>query len=450
MKKLRCSCLLVGLLFVGCAKGTVERPIIRLLALEYSTQTRLYWQEVVKAFNTTSSDVVVELTAVPWDQGEQHLWDAIAQKEPFDLACVASPWLNRLIAEDQAESLDIYAKSEFKERFLPQLLETTSYRGHLYGVPFAASARLLYIRSDLVASGSEDAEVPPLETWEDLQAVAQSMRDQVQADLTAVGDTTTDPLEVLFPVGLAFGGEDAPLLFSCFLYAAGGRFFDGDGRCVLDSPEAKRALKFLVSLREKGLCNPDADELQGNVLEKLFQNERVGLAVGGSWLAHTLRAESPALEFGLAPLLSLSDKAGVSALLTADALVMLNTCSNKHGAWQFVEYVYQFEQRRSFVARELTLPVLVEVSADIEKLADQPEAARHSLYLTLMEQQNLHDLAQVVKLVREGRALPLHPQREAVFTRLIPYLRQALRKELTPEEALNQATSEISALLSGS
>lgn len=457
MKKLCCCLVLVGLLLPGCGKKQEELPTIKLLAMEYSTHTGPYWSDVAKAFNQQREDVVVEVDTVAWDQGERKIWNAIEEKEPYDLVNVAGSWLAKLVARDKVEPLETYFAPGFKVRFFPATLEANSCNGHTYGLPLTASARMLYYRLDLLEKLAPEGEkAPDIRTWQDLETVAAQLMAQVKAELAASEDTATEPLDKLCPFGQCWGGADGHLLFASFLYAAGGRFLDEDGRCVLDSREAEQALDFLVSMRKEGLSTPDADELQTSAVEKLFQDGRAGMMVSGTWLANALRREAPAIKFDILPIparievggtseaTGAAPPAGAASLVSTDALVMLKSCAHKMLAWRFIQYVYLVEQRRAFLAKELTLPVLVELAQEVEKVYQDP-ALKRRLYRGEMrwKPQTLGMLVKMAKTLPRARALPLHPKGAEVFAELGPYLQRAYRGELSPKQALKEVTRKV-------
>jgi len=87
-----------------------------------------------------------------------------------------------------------------------------------------------------------------------------------------------------------------------WIWAAGGEILSQDGkRCLLDSPESREALQFLVDLRHKWkVCPPTtmADRRQNIAM---FVNGQVGMFQTGAWDIQQMK-EAKALRWDIAPL----------------------------------------------------------------------------------------------------------------------------------------------------
>ena len=113
--------------------------------------------------------------------------------------------------------------------FLRPAVATAKYQGHLYAVPFTSNATLLYYRSDILkAAGAK----PPT-TWAQLARLARTIAPRY--GLEGYG-TQLQAYE-----GLTVNFAEA-------VQSAGGSLLSADGTTVtVDSPQATRALDFLVS-----------------------------------------------------------------------------------------------------------------------------------------------------------------------------------------------------------
>lgn len=113
-----------------------------------------------------------------------------------------------------------------------------STAGQLMGLPINVNMHLFYYRGDLF----EEAGLPAPETWEDIEAAAKALY---------------DPSKPLYGYGHR-GQKGNPVVFnfSPVLYSHGGRIFANpphDWSVVVNSPEAKSALRFWVGLTKFGL-----------------------------------------------------------------------------------------------------------------------------------------------------------------------------------------------------
>jgi multiple sugar transport system substrate-binding protein len=112
--------------------------------------------------------------------------------------------------------------------FLRPAVDTATYNGHLWAVPYYSNAQVLYYRKDILAKAGK----PPPQTWAQLQAQAQSVAPKYGLQ--------------------GYAGQLAPyegltVNFADALQSAGGSILSPAGTTVtVNSPQAKTGLNFLV------------------------------------------------------------------------------------------------------------------------------------------------------------------------------------------------------------
>ncbi len=113
-------------------------------------------------------------------------------------------------------------------QFLRPAVETATYQGHLYAVPFTSNAELLYYRTDILAA----AHLNPPQTWAQLASDATLATSRYHLD--------------------GYGGqfqsyEGLTVNFAEAVQSAGGSLVSATGAPAVDTPQASAALTFLVS-----------------------------------------------------------------------------------------------------------------------------------------------------------------------------------------------------------
>ena len=168
---------------------------------------------------------------------------------PIYLPDLANDQYAQLVANLQAHSsvydvmsLDVIWTAEFASngwitpladsvipagQFLRPAVETATYQGHLYAVPFTSNAELLYYRSDLLAA----AHLPPPQTWAELASDATLIR--ARDHIGGYG-------------GQFQSYEGLTVNFAEAVQSAGGSLISG-GAPAVETPQASEALAFLVS-----------------------------------------------------------------------------------------------------------------------------------------------------------------------------------------------------------
>jgi multiple sugar transport system substrate-binding protein len=136
-------------------------------------------------------------------------------------------------------------------QFLRPAVETATYQGHLYAVPFTSNAELLYYRSDVLAA----AHLSPPQTWA-----------QLADDAMVIG--------ARYHLG-GYGGqfqsyEGLTVNFAEAVQSAGGSLISG-GAPAVDTPQASQALAFLVNGFRQGWIPPAALDWNEEASRRAFE-----------------------------------------------------------------------------------------------------------------------------------------------------------------------------------
>ena len=205
---------------------------------------------------------------------------AVAEGRGPDLAVVDSVWVAELSAAGFLWPLDEldaeWASREYQRDFLEPFVSANRHAGRPIAVQAEADvAGLWYSRRDLEALGLE-----PPETWEDLVAVARTLK--------AARDPGFHPLAL---PGGSRGGETTTYGLLALLAANGARVLDDDG-VTLDTPGAAEALAFLLRLEEEGLVRGEAVAYERDRPIRLLAHGHAAMCVGGSYDGPALAAEA--------------------------------------------------------------------------------------------------------------------------------------------------------------
>ena len=350
----------------GCGKAA-DLPTVNFLTVEYTARTATDWKDLEKRFNETHDDCQVAVTVVDWKGAHLKLRDLLREEEEAklpDLATVPAEWLLEYQQEGHLAPLDQLADQAFLERFHPAALRTGTVEGHRYGVPFGLSVRFLYVARNLLsASGmtGEGGGAQTPATWDELAQAAravQRMPDQVREEngLPAEG----------YGLGLPLSPEEAPVTFACFLWTAGGRFFDDGGNVAFDSPEGREALTFMAELVSGGdATNPEPATCNLDTLEALFRTEKLGLLITGHWMRGVLLEPSRHVRFDFAPLPRKTQDATVAS---CDYVVMFAGSPRGQEAWRVVDFIYRPENRAQFFDPKEGKSIIPELSASLEAM----------------------------------------------------------------------------------
>lgn len=173
----------------------------------------------------------------------------------FDVLGIDVAWTSEFAAAGWITPMD---GGQFRlDRFLPPVVDTATFRGRLYAVPYTTDAGLLYYRKDLL-----DREgVRPPRTWAELKRLAKTVAPKYGLDGYAG--------QFLPYEGLTANTVEA-------VQSAGGSVLAGEGtRVTVDSPEARRGLSFLLDGVREGWIPKRALAFKEEQSRRAFEDGRL-------------------------------------------------------------------------------------------------------------------------------------------------------------------------------
>lgn len=131
--------------------------------------------------------------------------------------------------------LNKYLPASFFKQFAPGLIAGASYKGNVYGSPWFQDSGFLYYRKDLLAK----YHLPVPKTWEQLKSEAAELQSRKAVKYGFVWE------------GSSYEGLTCDWME--YLTDAGGAVFNAQGKPVMDSPAAVKALTFMKGLITSGV-----------------------------------------------------------------------------------------------------------------------------------------------------------------------------------------------------
>lgn len=309
------------LLLAGCGGGQqagTTGSVSLLLPGGDSSQAKEFWNSAVKEFEKNNPNINIEKSTVSWDAAHDEIFNRLRAGDAPDLIKVGSRWINEFAAlQNGIASLDGRITSEIRGQYYPSVLDTVKSRGEIYGIPDLYSTKALIYRTDLI-------EEPP-QTWEETVLTAQEVQ-KANPDIFGIGISADDHVSTVDQ-------------FSQFLYQAGGRVFDNEGKVALNSENGVRALTYYVDFYRKHKLTPNPIEYNREELPTLFKNEQIAMMFLGPWGGEPSMGLKPDNE--KVPYASTLLPAGEvrATELVTDALTMSEGAANPDAAWQFLEFI---------------------------------------------------------------------------------------------------------------
>jgi multiple sugar transport system substrate-binding protein len=299
------------LLLTGLAGAFAADKPVELIFWHYYNASAKYIEAQVKIFNDSQTRIKVVPRFVPRDELMKQYTIGIVGGNLPDLGLIDNPEHAAYAAMGLfLDITDRFNRLSDKDQFFPGPVKSPVYNGRLYGLPLRSNCLALYYNADLFkAAGLQ----PPV-TWADLTADA--------AKLTRAGT-----------YGLAVSmirNEEGTFQFLPWLLSAGGRFDK------VNSPEGIKALTLVTDLVKKGYISSEVLNWNQNDVEKQFASGRAAMMINGPWVIGTVKADAPALHWGVVKLPK--DKVYASVLGGENLGIMAST-KHPDEAWEFLEFI---------------------------------------------------------------------------------------------------------------
>ncbi|MGW1429874.1 sugar ABC transporter substrate-binding protein [Streptomyces sp. NPDC002431] len=289
--------------------------------------------DVAKEYTKANPNITVKVTPVGWDVAHQKLVSAAAAGTLPDVAQMGGSYMGEFAELGVLEPVD--TKTFDKKDYFASGWKQGEVDDQAYGVPWYVDTRVLYYRTDL----AEKAGITKAPTnWKEMQDLATAYQKKAGTK---------------WGLSIQPSGLDTVQNFYSFLYSAGGEILDDQGKAVIDSPEAVRALKEYGSYFDKGLSNKSVQP--GYDVVKDFGNGRVPMFFGGPWHVTLLNEGQPQLKGKWAVANVPADKSSVS-MAGGSSLVISKDSEHKAAAKEFIKYLTDTKGQADWYKRTKDLP----------------------------------------------------------------------------------------------
>lgn len=395
-----CLIVVVSCLILCDSGKCTAKETVKLLAAQYSTATEPYWKGVEEAFEKENPDIDLQVEVSYWKGLHDKITTLIGAKQQPDLSIIGTAWLIEYVKEGIAVQIDDRLTSDFRGRFVDNILNGAQVDGKTYGLPIAVSVRALFYNKDHLA----EAKLQPPKNWEELRAAAKA--------LTKPGKR--------YGLAMPVHPDDQGDQFLYFLWAAGGDLFDPQGNVVFNSPAGVEALTFMADLHKNRLTNPEPWARNRDETQKQFITGRISLVETGNFLVPQIAKDNPKLNYGVA---AIPKHKTHGTLAVTDTLAFFNRPGqNKEAVWKFINFAYGDKHREEFMKKEGMLP---ELKVLAEKLKQDPK------------------LGPFVELMPTAKFLPNHEHFMPISKRLVDAVQRTLMGTEQPKQALDNAVADI-------
>ncbi|MFD9002837.1 extracellular solute-binding protein [Streptomyces sp. NPDC059582] len=324
----------------GCGLGGGSDEVtLRLVAADYgdskANSSQGYWAALVKDYEAKHPNVKIDVTVYSWNDVDRKVKELVAAGDAPDMAQIGAyaDYAAKDLLYQAGEVLSIPVQGDFA----PQLAQAGEVSGVQYGMPFAASTRLLFYNKALFAkAGISTAPT----TWEELADDAKA--------LEAEG--------VKYPYALPLGPEEAQAETMQWLLSGEGGYAGTIGTYDIDSAQNVETFDWLKNeLVGKGLTGPVAPgSLNRAAAFTAFAAGDVGMLNGHPSLMKA--ATKKGVQVGMVPMPGVKGPSS-SVMGVADWMTAFKKNGHSEEIGSFLDFVYDEKNVLTFSREYDLLPV---------------------------------------------------------------------------------------------
>ncbi|MGC9538640.1 ABC transporter substrate-binding protein [Streptomyces sp. UG1] len=371
-----------------------------------------YLGSVLEGWNRTHPDERVTLVELPDSADETHAQMTTdlrgGDRSRFDILNIDVSWTSQFAAQGWIRPL---ARDRFPlDTFLPPVVDTATYDGRLYAVPYVTNAGLLLYRKDILAKEGVD----PPRTWAELEKQARTIAPRYGLDGYAG--------QFLPYEGLTVNAAEA-------VYSAGGSILGGEGeRVTVNSTAARDGIGFLARGVREGWIPKRALTYKEEESKQAFQDGRLLFLRNWPYAYVVASAEgSPvAGKIGAVPLPG-PDGPGTSVLGGSNLAVSSYT-EHPDSAARLLAYLTSERVQRQVLTRGALPPVRADLYQD-------PALIRRFPYLPTLRES-----------VLTAAPRPKSPRYDQVSLVVQAVVHDAMTGRETPEAAVRRLARELDAI----
>lgn len=392
----------------GCGKGessTEEKDGVKTIEWWTPNWDEVESKEMAAEFEKEHPDIKVDIVVTDWDTYKSKITTAISTDNAPEVCTMLLTDVAPFASKGLLEPMDELGKTagiDFADIVEPAL-DITSVDGKAYGVPFRYDGSGIYYNTDMLkAAGYETFP----ETWDEMVEMSKKL-------------SVDGKYGFAWPLG---NQANAATRLVQQMYTYGGDVLDEDGKCMLNSQEAKAALKNIVDSIQEGYASPGSSEFDNTTMRESFGQGNLAFMLTGPFDVETLKTDYPELNFATAVI------PGVDGMGTTTAngwyVALASKSENKEAAAEFMAYITTPENQA--------------------RLTDSFPASKTAMEY---EQFATEELKPFMDQLDNSKAEPAYERWSEMEPIIFQYMQNAVAGTMSVDEACEAMAKDIDALL---
>jgi ABC-type glycerol-3-phosphate transport system substrate-binding protein len=404
----------------GCSSSSDETDgsaedgqTVQFLTMGVGDNIREYFEENNAAFEEETG-VTLDFTSVTWDNAQQTVNNRVDGGEAPDVSRWPARWIPQLVGKGELKPIDDLMEGEFGERFYQGMADGCKYEGSYYGAPWAASNKCLYYNKDVFEAAGLDPENPQLDTWDDMIAAGEQIRDAT--DTPALGLAGADAIET--------GSQ-----YYHYHWSHGADLIDDDGRPVVNSPEGVEALTVYSDLnQEYDITQPSPLSSSRQDIRQLFESGSLGMVIAHVYTGLNIDTakENGEVDFDYDVVQVPAGPGGRYSLNTIDAVSIYAQTEVSDLAEDILRFYLDPDRHFDYATNKGFMPT-------VEEVGERDYFQESSNW------------APYIEAGQYARARPKLSNFNEFNNRMVQAIQEALAGQSTPQQALDDAQADLDA-----
>jgi multiple sugar transport system substrate-binding protein len=362
-------------------------------------------QELIDAFEAQNPEIKVKLIITEWESYKTKATVYMMGKNSPEIFNVLDTDVREFYQNGLIHPIEEMTATEGMDwnDIVASLNDSITQHSTKYAVPYRLDGDGVYYNADILAKAGYNSFPATLDELNVLNS-----------KLLALG---------YVPTTYGFGNQANGVHgFVQVLYTFGGRVFDKNGKCILNTEEAKKAMQYIAAGFSKGYISKSCMEHNNSDFPNLIGSGRIVYYISGAYDISTLQTNYPKLNFKTAVIPGVN---GIGATaVSAWVAVLAENSINKKAAAKFLAFLGRPENQAKLTA---TFP------ASNKALKDKKF--------------NTAKNAPFVQQFSNGAPAPSCTKWAEIEPVIYSYIQQAVSGAMSVEDATKNMTKDINLLI---
>ena len=404
---------------VGCAPKAPAGPVtIHVLSMQQAGPTVDEMNAIVGEFNKANPNIKVEIEYVAYDPLHDKITTAMSSTPPaYDVFLVDDIWYAEFAKAGYVMDATDRITKDMRDKIFPAAWDITTVGGKVYGMPWLLDEKYFYYNENLLKQAGFDA---PPKTWEELETQAKAIKEQGIVE---------------YPIVWSWGQYEAAICdWVTLLYGNGGSLVDDKGAPAFNNEIGVKTLNWMLKTIDEGVSNPASISYVEEDVRNVFSQGKAVFATNWVYMYNLVNFDKEQsqvtgqIKMALMPAF---EGSGVesSSINGSMGFSVAATSPNKDAAWKYVEFLTSEDVQNRYSAGLLPMWQTSYEGEGLTKLQGYSPSNATTVPMFKEQFPFAHVRPKVAYYPEASKALQLA-------------LQEALTKQKTPEQALNDAAAK--------